>query len=197
MDRVRLFIAYAAWLTLPPALIFWFVLHPFVALWRKVGPGLTYAVLTFAMFATAFGMYLERRFVAPSDLGFQPLLALLGLALIVGGYAIAWQRRKQLTKTILVGLPEVAPQRVAPKLLHEGIYARIRHPRYVEFTLILAGWSLIANYGAAYWILLATIVGLYLIVLIEERELRQRFGDEYRRYAAEVPRFVPRRRAAA
>lgn len=192
MDRVRLFIAYAAWLMLPPALTFWFVLHPLVAVWRKVGPAVTYAVLTVVMFATAFVMYLFRRHVPTSDLGAQPVLAGLGLGVIGVGYAIAWQRRKQLTKRILVGLPEVAPDRVPGKLLTEGIYARLRHPRYVEFSLILAGWSLIANYGAAYWILLATVVGLYLIVLIEERELRERFGDDYRRYSEQVPRFVPR-----
>ena len=192
MDRFRLFIAYAAWLMLPPALAFWFVLHPLVAVWRKVGPGVTYAVLTVVMFAAAFGMYLFRHHVPPSDLGFQPLLAGLGLGLIVVGYGIGWQRRKQLTKTILVGLPEVAPHKVEGKLLTEGIYARLRHPRYVEFSLILAGWSLISNHGAAYGILLAAIVGSYLIVLIEEHELRERFGDEYRRYSEQVPRFVPR-----
>lgn len=194
MDRVRLFLAYAAWFLLPPALVFWFVLHPLVTLWRKVGPGVTYAVLTVIMFATGFAMYLVRHLVPPTDLGFEPLYAVLGGAFLVGGYAIAWQRRKQLTKRILVGLPELAPQGAPSKLLVEGIYAHIRHPRYVEFTLILTGSCLIANYAAAYWILAATVVGLYLIVLLEERELVARFGDEYRRYAERVPRFLPRKR---
>ena len=35
--------------------------------------------------------------------------------------------------------------------------------------------------------------GLVLIVRLEERELVERFGDEYETYRERVPMFVPRR----
>jgi protein-S-isoprenylcysteine O-methyltransferase Ste14 len=41
-----------------------------------------------------------------------------------------------------------------------------------------------------------TIPGLHAIVLLEERELVERFGQEYRDYALRVPRYIPGRKAS-
>lgn len=49
-----------------------------------------------------------------------------------------------------------------------------------------------ANYPAVYLAWLLWIPGVYVTVLFEERELRQRFGAEYEEYCREVPRFIPR-----
>ena len=62
------------------------------------------------------------------------------------------------------------------------------------FTLALVGWALFANYLGLYLITALTMAALYLIVLLEERELRERFGPAYADYSARVPRFIPRRR---
>ena len=35
---------------------------------------------------------------------------------------------------------------------------------------------------------------VHAVVLLEERELRQRFGEAYGTYCEDVPRYVPRRR---
>jgi protein-S-isoprenylcysteine O-methyltransferase Ste14 len=43
-----------------------------------------------------------------------------------------------------------------------------------------------------YWLVLASIAGLYLVTLLEEAELRQRFGAPYEDYLLRVPRFLPR-----
>lgn len=73
-----------------------------------------------------------------------------------------------------------------------GPYARLRHPQYVGFALIMIGFFL-------QWPTLVT--GLMLPVLLvmywrlaksEEREVEEAFGDQYRRYASEVPAFLPR-----
>ena len=44
-----------------------------------------------------------------------------------------------------------------------------------------------------YVVALLTALGLHGIVLLEDRELERRFGEEYRAWARRVPRYVPRR----
>lgn len=53
-------------------------------------------------------------------------------------------------------------------------------------------YSLVANYLALYALLLLSLPTLYLVVILEERELRDRFGAEYTAYCREVPRFLPK-----
>lgn len=74
------------------------------------------------------------------------------------------------------------------------IYGRIRHPRYVEFMVGGTGWALILNYLGVYLLMAITVLMLFVIVLLEERELRDRFGEAYVEYCARVPRFIPRLR---
>ena len=79
------------------------------------------------------------------------------------------------------------------QLLTEGPYAIVRHPRYIEFALGSFGYAAIANYLGAWIVALLAPPLLHLVVLMEERELTQRFGDEYRESVARVPRYLPRR----
>ena len=78
------------------------------------------------------------------------------------------------------------------RLAITGPYARIRHPQYAAFVLIMFGFLL-------QWPTLLTLamfpvlVFMYVrLALAEEREVRAQFGAEYDRYAARTPRFVPR-----
>ena len=68
----------------------------------------------------------------------------------------------------------------------------VLRPRYLDLILGIGGLSLIVNYPGMYGLFLATWVGIYFIVLLEERELRQRFGAPYEEYCRNVPRFLPR-----
>ena len=78
-----------------------------------------------------------------------------------------------------------------------GSYARIRHPQYVAFVLILLGFLL-------QWPTLLTLLMFpFLLVMYgrlavtEEVEMRNRFGAEFERYAQATPRFFPRWRQSA
>jgi protein-S-isoprenylcysteine O-methyltransferase Ste14 len=73
-----------------------------------------------------------------------------------------------------------------------GPYARIRHPQYVAFVLILLGFLF-------QWPTILTLVMFpFLLVMYgrlaitEEREMRAQFGEVYDRYAQRTPRFFPR-----
>ncbi|MBI2749158.1 MAG: isoprenylcysteine carboxylmethyltransferase family protein [Burkholderiales bacterium] len=76
-------------------------------------------------------------------------------------------------------------------LAKAGPYARIRHPQYVAFVLVLVGFLL-------QWPTLLTLVMFPILVVMyarlaitEEKEMRKRFGAEFEAYAAHTPRFLP------
>lgn len=82
------------------------------------------------------------------------------------------------------------------RVAREGPYSRIRHPQYVGFFLIMTGFLL-------QWPTLLTLVMYPVLVLVyarlsisEERDSLDRFGEDYRHYMADVPRFIPHRRRA-
>ncbi len=82
------------------------------------------------------------------------------------------------------------------ELAKSGPYARIRHPQYVAFVLILVGFLL-------QWPTLLTLlmfpVLLFMyarLAITEEAEMRKRFGAEFDAYAARTPRFLPSFRKA-
>jgi methanethiol S-methyltransferase len=81
------------------------------------------------------------------------------------------------------------------RLATAGPYARIRHPQYAAFILIMVGFLL-------QWPTLVTLVMFPILVTMyvllarrEERDAAAELGDEYRRYAARTPAWFPRWRA--
>jgi protein-S-isoprenylcysteine O-methyltransferase Ste14 len=77
------------------------------------------------------------------------------------------------------------------RLAVSGPYARLRHPQYAGFLLIMVGFLI-------QWPTLATLAMFPVLVLVyrrlasgEEREVRQLFGAEWDAYAARTPRFLP------
>ena len=80
----------------------------------------------------------------------------------------------------------------AHRLAVSGTYARVRHPQYIGFVLIMLGFLV-------QWPTLLTIAMFPILVFMyvrlarrEEREVGAEWGDEYRRYAARTPAFFPR-----
>jgi protein-S-isoprenylcysteine O-methyltransferase Ste14 len=75
-----------------------------------------------------------------------------------------------------------------------GPYAYVRHPQYVGFIVIMAGFLL-------QWPTVVTLVMFPVLVTVyvrlahrEEREVREGSGRLWDEYAARTPRFIPRLR---
>ncbi|MFA6312293.1 MAG: isoprenylcysteine carboxylmethyltransferase family protein [Sterolibacterium sp.] len=77
------------------------------------------------------------------------------------------------------------------RLATTGPYARVRHPQYDGFILIMLGFLF-------QWPTLVTLVMFPILVFMylrlarrEERDAIAEFGDEYVRYASNTPGFLP------
>lgn len=77
------------------------------------------------------------------------------------------------------------------RLATTGLYARIRHPQYVAFVLIMFGFLL-------QWPTLVTLVMFPVLVLVyarlaktEERDMLAEFGQDYEQYRRHTPAFIP------
>ncbi len=193
VDTIRYWLAVLTVATLPPALLYWYLIHPFATTWRKVGRLPAYLVVSGICLTAVYAIFRLRDQLLAADYGFDPLLSALGVAPYLAAVYLEIQCRKHLKFHILAGAPELSKDSPG-KLLQGGIYGRIRHPRYVSLTLGVAGVALFLNYRAVYLLLLLFVPAIFGLVLLEERELRQRFGAAYVDYSRRVPRFLPRRR---
>lgn len=105
---------------------------------------------------------------------------LLSYLLIGGGFwllSVAW--------------PVLYKAQRAGRLATTGPYARIRHPQYVGFVLILTGflvqWPTILTLA-----MYPVLVWMYLrLARSEEAEARERFGAEYDAWASRVAAYLP------
>ncbi len=194
MDTARYVVAVVCLVGFPPAITYWFMLHPFVHFWRRLGRTATYIVLAIGFVATGVAVYLVRDPLLGIDYGTNRLLWIPAAACYVATVWIQIRIRKQLTFSVLAGAPELEEGGAGGRLLADGLYARVRHPRYTGVVLGLLAFALFANYLGTYLLIPVSVLGLALIVKFEERELAARFGEEYERYRARVPMFIPRLR---
>ena len=101
------------------------------------------------------------------------ILVLAGLALLAVSWKVLFraQRNNQIAST--------------------GPYAKIRHPQYAAFIIIMIGFLL-------QWPTIPTMIMFPILIWVysrlarrEEREAFDRFGELYAQYARRVPRFIP------
>ena len=194
MDTVRFWIGLLVVMSYPVSLLLWVVIHPSAAFWRRLGTAWTYVILGFPSLAYMVLVFLMRTKILSRDFGTNYLLVGLAAIFMITGIFISLKRRKYLTFSRLSGFPELSEKLYPGKLLTDGPYAYIRHPRYVEMGLFTLGYVLLANHLVPYIMYLLSLPVLYLVVILEERELFRRFGKEYEKYCQRVPRFIPRKK---
>lgn len=78
------------------------------------------------------------------------------------------------------------------KLAITGLYAKVRHPQYDGFILIMIGFLL-------QWPTILTLIMFPILVYMyvklarsEEKEVLKEFGEEYKGYSEATPAFIPR-----
>jgi protein-S-isoprenylcysteine O-methyltransferase Ste14 len=193
MDHIRYFLGVAMAIVIPLGVLYWLIIHSWARWWRRWGPVSTYCAVLPVLAAVGVLLFHVRGELMGANLGTN--WNLIGIALIVLCLDtwIEAQYWRQLSISTLVGIPELS-QRRKGTLLRTGIYALVRHPRYLSAGIGLVGTVLIVNYRGLYILAVSVLPPGYLALILEERELRDRFGDAYRRYQREVPQLIPRLR---
>ena len=179
----------------PAAVLYWLLIHPFARVWRRLGRPTAYTIVTALCLVLAWWILQFREEMLAVRWPFSWWLVGLGLLLYGSAIWFEVQCRRFLRVATLLGAPELGED--PGSLLTGGIYQRLRHPRYTSVILGVAGWACLLNYPAV-WILAAAVPpSFWLIILLEERELRQRFGSDYEAYMRAVPnRLIPGRSPA-
>ena len=157
-----------------------------VALWAK---SLLGAFVFFGIFMVALPWIPHR--LLPQTLPLPPWLgAWGGGALFVAGVGAwivcldAFSRRGR-------GTP--APTDAPRYLVADGLHGVIRNPIIAAELLVIWGEALwFSSVGFVVYAVLMTLYAHWVVVRVEEPELRERFGAVYQSYCHRVPRWVPR-----
>lgn len=158
------------------------------ALWAK---SLLNAALFFAIFMVALPWGAHRlapgRLPLPGGLGAVAGAALFAAGIGVWAYCLdVFSRRGRGTP-----FPLDAPRQLATT----GPFGVIRNPIMAAEVSVVWGEALwFGSLGILLYAVLLSVAAHVVVVRIEEPELRARFGEEYERYLARVPRWLPRPR---
>jgi protein-S-isoprenylcysteine O-methyltransferase Ste14 len=155
------------------------------ALWAK---SLLNALLFFTLFMVA--VPLLANWLLPASLPLPGRLRLAGGALLFFGGILIWiacldhfSRRGHGTP-----FPLDAPR----ELVTSGPFAVVRNPIIVaELSVVWGEVLYFASFGIALYAVLATLAAHFVVIRVEEPELRERFGATYETYCRRVPRWLP------
>jgi len=125
------------------------------------------------------------------ELGPWPLAA-VGVVLVALGLALViW------TATLFarIGKGTLAPWDPTARLVVAGPYRHVRNPMISGVLAVLLGEAaLFGSLPLLVWFGAVFALNAIYFPLVEEPGLRERFGDDYERYRANVPRWLPRLR---
>jgi protein-S-isoprenylcysteine O-methyltransferase Ste14 len=94
---------------------------------------------------------------------------------------------------IRIGKGTLAPWSPTRKLVIGGMYGHVRNPMIMGVLTVLIGESIsIMSLNIFIWALIFFIINNIWYILYEEPDLQKKFGDEYREYKKNVPRWIPR-----
>lgn len=87
----------------------------------------------------------------------------------------------------------LAPWNPTSKLVIRGPYRHVRNPMISGVLFVLLGEALFFNaWSILLWAMLFFIANTIYFVIKEEPGLEKRFGQEYKTYKGNVPRWIPR-----
>jgi len=139
------------------------------------------AIILFASRETRFSLDLQ----VPAEVTFWLAIAIAS----AGGYLAV----KTATLFMKLGDGTPAPWEPPKKLVVAGPYRYVRNPMITGAILILLGETVLFNsWPLCLWMIIFLVGNMIYFPLVEEKGLKQRFGEPYLEYMAHVPRWIPR-----
>ncbi|MFO7742843.1 MAG: isoprenylcysteine carboxylmethyltransferase family protein [Anaerolineae bacterium] len=84
------------------------------------------------------------------------------------------------------------------RLITDDIYRCVRHPHHVAVGVFMTSLGLLIGHRWSFLLIVTTqwlwVIGF--LFLVEERELREKFGEAYEAYCERVPMLLPKLRCA-
>jgi|SRR5580704_10024340 protein-S-isoprenylcysteine O-methyltransferase Ste14 len=185
--RTIAWIACIVYSTIPA---FWLVIHPRVDFWRsrRRSPYRILLPLWIGMwlFLAAITAPLRSVLLYANSYAWIPAVGLFCAGLLLYKFA-----HTEFTLTQLGGLPEVLPSHSEQRLITTGVRARVRHPVYLGHLCEMLAWSLATGLAVCWALTAFAIASGAVMITLEDKELENRFGEEYRQYRSKVPAVVP------
>jgi len=169
---------------------FWLLIHPRVEYWRSKqrSPYQFLIPVWVTMWIALALITVPWRHISIYKTGWTWIPAAI---LFLIGLWLYKSSGKHFSGAQLSGTAELLPSHAEQRLVISGIRNRIRHPVYLGHLCEMLAWSIGTGLAVAYALsAFAAITGVIMIRL-EDKELEQRFGEEYRRYRSQVPALIP------
>ena len=189
-DSVRPFVGTILLAIYLPVPIYMTWIHAGQRLWKRIGPAsfaihLALYVLMVAAVVRAHALWRWQAWPWPA---WASALGLVPLAVAVW---LAYRTYSTIDPRTLLAFRELQTKGER-RLVKDGILGTIRHPRYVMYALLAAGNFIVTGYPLVLASVVVTVAFLGSTIRLEERELREHFGEAFEEYRRSVPAFIPR-----
>lgn len=169
-------------------------LHGATKFWKKIGIW-TYLVIILEWIPIAFLIQANQDFFLQFQVQIFDLIIILGFSFIAAGIVLHSWTAILLGLKATIGYTELEKVQKSKntKLITKGPFSVVRHPSYWAHTFILFGTFLVSGLIVMGIIVLIDLIIAYFITMeLEEKELIERFGEDYSKYQNEVPKFFPK-----
>jgi protein-S-isoprenylcysteine O-methyltransferase Ste14 len=174
--------------------LFWIPVHGFSGFFKKLGI-FTYVTPAITWLPVAALIYMNRDFLLIYRIDLPDFARWTGWIVFTMGMLLQIWTIRLLRVWGIMGLPEVINM-AQSRIITAGPFSVVRHPTYLSHTIMYAGVFLITGAISLGVITLLDIVIVNTVVIpLEDKELVERFGNEYTKYKKQVPAFFPRRPA--
>jgi protein-S-isoprenylcysteine O-methyltransferase Ste14 len=171
-----------------PLYMLW--IHSLDRVWKTLGPA-SYAIHWTLYAASVISVVLCHSVWEWKAWAWSAWISWAGLIPVAVAAWLAYRTYATIPAKTLLTFRQLGPVGERP-LVRDGILGTIRHPRYVMFTLLALGNVLITGFPLVLVSLAVVVAAFGAVVRLEEKELREHFGEAFEKYRRDVPAFFPR-----